>query len=422
MPTKEKVRIEYISLEKLKRWPRNPKDHDLGEISQSLARFGYVAPILIDERSKKIVAGHGRLDSLLSMKDDGQKPPGRIVLKNGSWFVPVIRGIRFSSDREAEGYLLADNRLTEVGGWHEDILAEVLSEFAKEDSLDGLGWDADDVDEIVKGIQTDEPQEAPEAQIDKADELQKKWRVKLGQVWSIGNHKLMCGDSTKREDVERVMGGKKAALVMADPPYNVKYTGGSSNERDRADSYVDQMTDEQYTEWLKAVLSNAFRSSDDQAALLLWFSSNKMRCILDGYEGAGWTQRNLIIWNKLKAHYGALGAQYKHRLEPMWYCYKPGKTPRFFGESNECNVWDVDQPHINDLHPTMKPIELYVRCVGNHSEKGDSVVELFGGSGTTMVACQNLNRKCRGIEISPAYCAVILQRMSDMGLKPKLMS
>ena len=151
---KNRVRIEYMSLEKLKRWPRNAKDHDLGSLHQSLSRFGYVAPILIDERTKKIVAGHGRLDSLLSMKDDGQKPPERIVSKNGSWFVPVIRGVRFNSDKEAEGYLLADNRLTEVGGWHEDVLAEVLSEFAKEDNLDGLGWDADDVDEIVKAINT----------------------------------------------------------------------------------------------------------------------------------------------------------------------------------------------------------------------------------------------------------------------------
>ena len=148
----EKVHIEYMSLEKLKRWPRNPKDHDLGSLHQSLSRWGYVAPILIDERSKKIVAGHGRLDSLLQMKADGQDPPERIISKNGSWLVPTIRGVRFNSDKEAEGYLLADNRLTEIGGWHEDVLAEILSEFAKEDNLDGLGWDADDVDDLIRSL------------------------------------------------------------------------------------------------------------------------------------------------------------------------------------------------------------------------------------------------------------------------------
>lgn len=161
MPAKAKVRIEYMPIEKLKKWLQNPKDHNLGELFQSINRFGYVAPILIDERSKKIVAGHGRLDSLLQMKADGQDPPERIISKNGSWLVPIIRGVRFNSDKEAEGYLLADNRLTEIGGWHEDVLAEILSEFAKEDKLDGMGWDAEDVDELIKALNPI-PNEQPE--------------------------------------------------------------------------------------------------------------------------------------------------------------------------------------------------------------------------------------------------------------------
>jgi DNA modification methylase len=264
--------------------------------------------------------------------------------------------------------------------------------------LDGMG---------MKGESAD-----AEPQIDRAAELLEKWKVCTGDLWQIGEHRLLCGDSTKREDVERVTGGEKATLVMADPPYNVQYTGGSSNEKERDDSYKDDMTDVQYTEWLRLLLKNGFENSDGTSALLLWFSTSKMRCIMDGFESAGWQARILIVWNKLKAHYGALGAQYKQRFEPVWYCFKRGNAPRFYGETNECTVWDYEQPHINDLHPTMKPVDVYERCVRNHSQQGGEVLELFAGSGTTMVACQNLNRKCRAIEISPAYCSVILERMT----------
>jgi DNA modification methylase len=217
------------------------------------------------------------------------------------------------------------------------------------------------------------------------------------------------------------MQGKMAALVMADPPYNVEYKGGSTNENDRADSYKDDMSDAQYTLWLKTLLKNGFDYSDEKSALLLWFASAKMRCIMDGFEGAGWDARTLIVWNKLKAHYGALGAQYKHKYEPMWYCYKRGKSPRFFGATNETTVWDFEQPRVNDLHPTMKPIELYERCVKNHTERNDIVVELFSGSGTTIVACERLGRKARAVEKLPKFVAVAIQRWVDMtGGTPEL--
>ena len=151
MPRGE-VRIEYMPLSKLRRWPRNPKDHDLGTLHQSISRFGFVSPIIIDERTGKLVAGHGRLDVLQQKKVAGEKPPARIKEVGDEWYVPVIRGISFNSDEEAEAYAIADNRTTELGGWDEVQLAEVLSDLAAADALEGVGWDRDDVDQMLKLI------------------------------------------------------------------------------------------------------------------------------------------------------------------------------------------------------------------------------------------------------------------------------
>lgn len=356
------------------------------------------------------------------VQDNGKHPLYDGHQRVSAWF--TIKGADFEltalqSNRpltEDERRKMAVLLHTATGGWNWDKLSGwrvgELKEWGLVNQENVKGWNTDalNVKELLKAEQ--ETQDA-EPQIDRAAELLEKWGVQTGDLWQIGEHRLICGDSSIRADVERLLCGEKAALVMADPPYNVKYTGGSTNDKARAEIYQDDMTDEQYTEWLSILLGNGFEFSDDKAALLLWFASAKMRCILDGFEGGGWTARTLIVWNKLKAHYGALGAQYKHKYEPMWYCHKPHQAPRFFGETNETTVWDFEQPRVNELHPTMKPIELYERCVKNHSEVGDVVIELFSGSGTTIVACENLHRKARAIELDPKYVAVALERMAQ---------
>lgn len=148
------VRIEYVALSELKRWPRNPKDHDLGELRRSIARFGYVQPILVDESTGRIVAGHGRLDVLEQMKAEGRKPPERVLERKGEWLVPVIRGVAFNSDDEAQAYLLADNRLTEIGGWEDGTLTDVLNDLAEKDLLEGIGWDGNDVEDMMRFLES----------------------------------------------------------------------------------------------------------------------------------------------------------------------------------------------------------------------------------------------------------------------------
>lgn len=385
-------------------WPRNPRQINKDQakrLQNSFEEFGQVETIAVGP-TNDVYNGHQRLNVLMA-----QHGP--------DYAVDVRVSSRALNEKERE-------KLTVY--LHKGASGEFnWDELANWNIPELLEWGFEKSDFEMHGIDLDaqcEPAADPGAQVDKADELREKWQTSLGQLWQIGRHRLICGDCTDASAIERLMQDEKAALVMADPPYNVEYTGGSTNDRERADSYQDAMSDADYTQWLVRLLKNGHRFSDDRAALMLWFASAKMRCIMDGFEGAGWTARTLIVWNKLKAHYGALGAQYKHKYEPLWYCFKPGKSPRFFGATNETTVWDFDQPRINDLHPTMKPVELYQRCVSNHSQKGDIVLELFSGSGTTLVACETLGRCGRATEIDPKFVAVALERLAQMGLTPVL--
>lgn len=397
---------EY-TLADLKPDPRNARKHNprnVGMIVDSLHQVGAARSIVIDE-DNVILAGNGVIEAAA----EAGIMNVRIIEASGNEIIAVKRsGL---TPEQKTKLALFDNRTSELADWDIDVLGELDIDL-------GDLWFDSELAEL--GIGLDEPTEDPGAQADKAAELQEKWQTERGQVWEIGKHRLMCGDSTSAEEVGGLMGGEKAGLIMADPPYNVEYTGGSTNDTERSDSYADSMSDADYTNWLSTVLGVGYGASDSRSALLLWFASAKMRCVLDGLEGAGWTTRTLIVWSKLKAHYGALGAQYKHKFEPMWYCFKPKKAPRFYGATNETTVWEFEQPRVNELHPTMKPIALYERCVTNHLERGGIALELFLGSGTTMVAAEQTGRICYGMEIEPKYCAVTLERMAGMGLEPRL--
>lgn len=240
----------------------------------------------------------------------------------------------------------------------------------------------------------------------------KRPKTKAGELIELGPHRLLCGDSSKLADLETLTGGELAAMVLGDPPYGVKYTGGW--RKDRTDAFADTFKDEgAHTEWLRMVLANAATVSDDKAALHLWLASREILLVYTALQGSGWTDRTLIVWNKLKAHYGALGAQYKQRNELLVYGHKAGKSPRWHGPKNEPTVWDIDQPRLNELHPTQKPVELYQRSLLNHTASGDAVLELFGGSGSALIAAEITGRRAFVMERDRAYCDVIRQRYAD---------
>jgi len=250
----------------------------------------------------------------------------------------------------------------------------------------------------------DETQDA-EPQIDRAAELLEKWQVKTGDLWKIGEHRLLCGDSTKREDVERVMQGEKADMVWTDPPYGVDYEGGANNEKKREKLDGDQSGDL----YLPGLEMSKFASKQG-APMYVWFADRGGKPVFDAVDAIDYWVRAMIIWNKIDAHYGAFMAQYLQKHECCLYIVN-GANVHFVGASNEVTVWDVKQPSRNEFHPTEKPLELALRAIGNH--EAETVLDLFGGSGTAMVACENLKRKCRMMEKEPKFIACTLERMSQ---------
>jgi DNA modification methylase len=233
-----------------------------------------------------------------------------------------------------------------------------------------------------------------------------KTDIVLGDLFEIGQHRLLCGDSTDSDQVAKLMNGQKADMVFTDPPYGVNYEGGLNKKK--RDKLIGDETGELY----HGVLSAALPFCKSSAAWYLWFAGTIGKPVYEAVESAGMKVRAMIVWNKQNAHYGNFMAQYMQKHEPCLYCFKD--SPKWYGATNEVTVWDVIQPAKNEHHPTQKPVELAVRGINNSSKEEDIITDFFLGSGTTMVASHQLNRKCYGMEIDPKYCQVIIDRMRKL--------
>ena len=378
--------------------PRNPNKHgdkQVAMLAKIIRHQGWRAPITVSKRSGFIVTGHGRLEAakLLQVQT-----------------VPVDFQ-DFATEADEWAHLVADNRIAELADIDGGELSGLLKELeAAGMDLDLAGFDTEALGE-VEGFDAPESDVDAEPQTDKAEELREKWDVKAGQLWELGNHRILCGDSTKADDVKRVMRGELAEMVVTDPPYGVAYTGGTTKRK----ALEGDETPDLYEPSLKLAAAN----STDDAPCYLWHSDSKSAEVSAAVSAAGYERRSTIIWNKNMAQFGALGAQYKTKHEPCYYLFKKGNAPNWSGPTNEVTVWDIDRNRVNENHPTEKPIECMARPMRNHS--ATVIYEPFSGSGTTIIACEQLGRKCRAIEISPAYVAVALQRWADAtGKTPKL--
>jgi len=250
-----------------------------------------------------------------------------------------------------------------------------------------------------------EPVEDVEPQIDRAEELRVKWNVESGQMWQLGDHRLICGDCTDKAVVERVMGGEKADMVFTDPPYGVDYEGGRN-----PDSNVPRLKIEgdKSGALYGACMTTTIPYCEKNAAWYIWFADRAGKPVYDAISAAGYSVRAMIVWNKTDAHYGNFMAQYMQKHEPCLYCVRGASV--WHGATNEVTVWDVKQPSRNEFHPTEKPVELARKAITNSSDANAIVADWFSGSGTTLIACEQLGRRCRAVEISPGYVAVALER------------
>lgn len=383
--------IEHWPLDKLIPYARNPRTHSDAQVAQiaaSISEFGFNNPILVDTNAG-IIAGHGRL--LAARKLQLQQ-------------VPVIV-LDHLSETQKRAYILADNQLALNAGWDEDLLGSELSDLRDLDfNLDLLGFDGLELsrlladDNAITGL-TDE---------DAVPELPQTPVSVAGDLWSLGDHRLLVGDATVRDDVHRLMAGDAADLVFTDPPYNVDYEGYTE---DRLKIQGDRMTATQFQEFLLGAFSNYRHIAKLGASLYICHSSSWQREFQNALETAGLEVRCQIIWAKNTFAWGF--GRYKFQHEPIFYCHVAGQKDSWYGDKSQSTLWQEKKPAANRMHPTAKPVELVERALLNSSKSGDLVVDLFGGSGSTLIGCERRGRKARLMEIDPKYADCIVKRWQE---------
>jgi DNA modification methylase len=367
--------------------PRKITDEAMGRLTKSLAEFGNIQPITWNVRTGNVVGGHQRLKVYKAM--------GKTEVD--VWAVDL-------DEQKEKAANIALNKLS--GEFDMPMLKDILEEIDTGDldmEITGFG-----MDEIALMMEDAHPEvtedEVPEVPVDAI--------TKPGDLWILGEHRLLCGDSTSEADVSRLMNGEKADMVFTDPPYGVNYDGGHATDKRR-----EKLKNDNSTLIYDDSVPNMFRHSKDEAALYLWFAATKslqVLQVLQVLQANNYVIRSWLIWNKNQAQFGAIGAQYKQKHEPCLYCFKKGQSPYWNGPNNEVSVWDEKRSRINEFHPTQKPVELSARALANSCPASGLVLDLFLGSGATLIGAEQTKRKCYGMEISPNYCDVIVKRWENL--------
>ena len=375
------MKIEEIKIKELKPYSKNAKSHPQKQIkllAKNIDKFGFTTPILIDDNNE-IIAGHGRLEALNLLKHDT---------------APCVR-MNGLTDNEVKALRLADNKIAEMGDWDMGLAINELKEL-DDDLLDLTGFDKDLIIE-------------PDEKDDEVPDVPEEAKSKLGDIYQLGNHRIMCGDSTRVEDVEKLMDGKKADLVVTDPPYNTGMDGEGKNEKARL-SHMFNDKIENWEEFISDFLTNYFTYTKGECAFYIFIDWRKVNDIRSGMEKL-MDVKNVIVWDK-RVH--GLGSDYKSTYE-LCIVGKKGKPEihNRFGLDYQ-DIWRLQREMgRNKMHATVKPIELLEKPIKHASKEDDIVMDLFLGSGSTLIACEKTNRICYGMELDPKYIDVIIQRYED---------
>ena len=409
------VKLQEVAIDLLKPYERNAKMHpqdQVEKIMKSIEEFGFLTPCVIDS-DYNLIAGHGRVQAAKEM---------------GIEAVPCVF-VEGLTEAQRKAYILADNRLGELGEWDMDLVSEELENLKEEGlDIDLTGFNIDDIlFEDIEDIDiVPAEQETESATIPKA---------KRGEVWILGRHRIMCGDSTDPEDMEKLMGGGSASLLETDPPYNVAVEGKAGTIEN------DDMPDEAFYDFLCKAFRNASSVMKEGASFYIWHADSNGLQFRSAAEASGLTIRQNLIWVKSHFTIGRQDYQWKH--EPCLYGWKEGAAHYFLdirslntvqeyegellkfskGElidiiknlyEDISTVWHADKPVVSELHPTMKPVSLIKKQIRNSSVEKDIVLDPFGGSGTTLIACEEMNRRCYMMEYDPHYCDVIINRWEGL--------
>ncbi len=398
------VTVRAVPIGKIKPAAYNPRknlqsgDPQYEKLLKSIDEFDCVEPLVWNQRTGNLIGGHQRL---------------KILLARGN--TEVLCSVVDLSPQREKTLNVGLNKIS--GSWDDEKLAALLDELIRvpEFDLEVTGFDLPEASELIDRLLLENTDEDDDFNVEAELEQIVKPKTKPGELIQLGPHRILCGDCTDTANIKQLMEDKKAQLVFTDPPYGVNYTGARVGKnwehklRRDGEKYWDQMSVSSYQKLLTDSLHHAHQFSDGKTALYLWFASARISTVLAALSAAKWEMRNLLVWVK-NTFAGSLFAQYKHRYEPCFYCFKKGKSTRWSGPNNETTVWQCDKPHRNEGHPTIKPLPLAIRALRNSSSRSDIVLDLFLGSGTTLIAAERTGRICFGTELEPRYCDLIRKR------------
>lgn len=384
--------VQEVPIGDVKPYENNPRDNDgaVEATANSIKEFGWQQPIVVD-KDMVIIVGHTRY---------------KAAKKLGMDEVPVVVADNLSPE-QVKAYRLADNKTGELADWDMGLLDDELDDIMNIDMSD-FGFDLELGDDEDKQAQEDDFDEEPPEEP----------KSKLGQVFQLGRHRLMCGDSTKTEDVRKLVGGMQCDLLLTDPPYNVAYEG---KQKSKMTIKNDHQEDEEFYKFLFNAFNAAKDSLKQGASFYIWYASHEAANFNNAANNAGLSVREELIWEKNSLVMGRQDYQWKH--EPCLYGWVEGGSHSWYSDRKQTTVMHFDKPQHSDLHPTMKPVALFDYQIKNSTKSGDVVLDLFGGSGTTIMACEQNGRNACVMEYDPKYADVIIKRWEDFtGKKAELIS
>jgi DNA modification methylase len=388
------LRIEMRPVEALIPYARNAKRHSdtqVAQIAASIREFGWGAPILVDGQNN-VIAGHGRLLA---------------ARKLGMTEVPVVP-MDHLTDTQRRALILADNTIGENAAWDEDLLGLELAELnAAGFNLALAGFTPEEWDALIAG---DEASKEGLTDENEAPEVETEPVSRPGDLWLLGEHKLLCGDATQAEPYRTLLGEELADMVFTDPPYNVNYANTAKDKlRGTNRPILNDNLGEAFEAFLTAACQNLLEVT--KGAVYIAMSSSELDTLQSAFRAAGGRWSTFIIWAKNTFTLGR--SDYQRQYEPILYGWRDGADHFWCGARDQGDVWQIKKPAKNDLHPTMKPVELVERAVRNSSKTRDIVLDPFGGSGSTLIACEKAGRRARLIELDPKYVDVIVKRWQN---------
>lgn len=359
-------------------------------MAASIQEFGFKVPIIIDENNV-IVAGHTRY---------------RASQKLGLEEVPCIVSDDLT-EAQVKAFRIADNKVSEFAKWDEELLALELEQLSDMDF--DLSFTGFEMDELESLLNFDDGSETEVTEDEYEVELPAEPKAKLGDIYQLGRHRLICGDSTDGETIERLMDGVKADLYITDPPYNVNYQGGT---KDKLTIQNDSMEDGRFYQFLYDAFLTADNVMKKGAVFYIWHADSEGYNFRKACRDVGWEMKQCLIWNKNALVMGRQDYHWKH--EPCLYGWKSGASHLWASDRKQTTVLDFDKPTKNAEHPTMKPVKLFDYQIQNNTKQEDVVLDSFGGSGTTLIACEQNNRICYICELDPKYVDVIIDRWEQL--------